>query len=265
MQSRSAASNVNGAPAIMSSGHQTLRKQLTDERQSALSRYQQLVVGSPKLTHLIRYEVIHGYLGRVPGGLGLWLRKRLFPRLLGSAGKGTIFGDGVVLRHPQKIHLADGVLLADQCVLDARGETNDGLRIGEQSIIGQRAMVTCKNGNITLGRRVGVGAFATLFSVGGNHLNIGDDVLIGPYACLEATLYHHDRTDIPIAQQDYDFRGGVTVGRGAWLGAHVTVLDGVHIGQGAIVGANSLVTQDVPDLGIVMGTPARLMGYRDES
>ena len=51
--------------------------------------------------------------------------------------------------------------------------------------------------------------------------------------------------------------GPVHVGRGAFLGANVTVLAGVTIGSGAFVAAGSVVTRDVPASTLVAGVPAR--------
>jgi acetyltransferase-like isoleucine patch superfamily enzyme len=48
------------------------------------------------------------------------------------------------------------------------------------------------------------------------------------------------------------------------IGANVCISPGVEIGEGAIVGLASLVTKDVPPLAIVMGNPARVIGYRDQ-
>jgi acetyltransferase-like isoleucine patch superfamily enzyme len=59
-----------------------------------------------------------------------------------------------------------------------------------------------------------------------------------------------------------EIRGGVEIGTNAWLGTRVTVLDGVKIGSNAIIGAHSLVTQDVPDWAVAVGTPARVIKIR---
>ena len=47
-----------------------------------------------------------------------------------------------------------------------------------------------------------------------------------------------------------------------WIGANVTILDGITIGDGAISGAGSVVTRDVPPYAIVGGTPARIIRFR---
>jgi len=53
----------------------------------------------------------------------------------------------------------------------------------------------------------------------------------------------------------------VSIGDGAWIGAHVTVLPGVTVGSGAVVAAGSLVTRDVPANAKVAGVPARIIGW----
>ena len=51
----------------------------------------------------------------------------------------------------------------------------------------------------------------------------------------------------------------------AWLGVGVIVLSGVRIGKGAVVGAGSVVTRDIPDGGVAVGVPARVIKMRDEN
>ena len=55
------------------------------------------------------------------------------------------------------------------------------------------------------------------------------------------------------------------MGDDAWLGYGVIVLDGVRIGKGAVVGAGSVVTEDIPDGGIAVGVPARVVKMRGGS
>ena len=49
----------------------------------------------------------------------------------------------------------------------------------------------------------------------------------------------------------------VSIGKGAWIAAHVTILAGTIIGEGALVAANSVVSKAVDNLTIVGGVPAR--------
>jgi acetyltransferase-like isoleucine patch superfamily enzyme len=54
----------------------------------------------------------------------------------------------------------------------------------------------------------------------------------------------------------------VNIGKDVWIGASCQIMPGVTIGDGAVVAAGSVVTKDVPPLGIVAGVPAKLMRSR---
>ncbi len=57
----------------------------------------------------------------------------------------------------------------------------------------------------------------------------------------------------------------VHIGAHAWIGAGATILPGVRIGRHAIVGAAAVVTKDVPDYAVAVGTPAQIIKYLDAS
>ena len=52
------------------------------------------------------------------------------------------------------------------------------------------------------------------------------------------------------------------MGNDVWIGAHSVILSGVKIGNGAIIGANSVVSKDIPDYAIAVGSPAKVVGLR---
>lgn len=56
----------------------------------------------------------------------------------------------------------------------------------------------------------------------------------------------------------------VVIGDCVWVGQNVSVLPGVTIGDGAIIGLGTVVRQDIPPCAIVIGNPARVVGYRDK-
>jgi acetyltransferase-like isoleucine patch superfamily enzyme len=56
--------------------------------------------------------------------------------------------------------------------------------------------------------------------------------------------------------------GDVVVNEDAWLAANVTLLPGANIGRGAIVGAGSVCRNNIPPYAIVMGNPAKVVGFR---
>ncbi len=54
----------------------------------------------------------------------------------------------------------------------------------------------------------------------------------------------------------------VILGRDVWLGAAAMIMPGVTIGDGAIIGAGAIVTRDVPENSIAVGSPAKVVGSR---
>lgn len=59
-------------------------------------------------------------------------------------------------------------------------------------------------------------------------------------------------------------RKGVIIGNNIWIGAKVTVLDGVKIGSGSVIAAGAVVVKDIPDNCIVAGVPAKVISYRNK-
>jgi lipopolysaccharide transport system ATP-binding protein len=57
-------------------------------------------------------------------------------------------------------------------------------------------------------------------------------------------------------------KGDIIIGNDVWIGYNALILPGVKIGDGAVIGANSVVTKNVDDYGIVAGNPARHIKYR---
>ena len=56
----------------------------------------------------------------------------------------------------------------------------------------------------------------------------------------------------------------ILIKKGAWIGAGASILPGVSIGKYAIVGAGAIVTKDVPDYGVAVGIPAKIVKTLDK-
>jgi acetyltransferase-like isoleucine patch superfamily enzyme len=92
-------------------------------------------------------------------------------------------------------------------------------------------------------------------------LTIGDEVSFAPYVVI-STLQH-------VFKDGSVHKGGsvarpVSIGRGTWLAAHVSVKCGVSIGKGNLVAANACVVKDTPDHVIVGGVPAKVIGPNED-
>jgi acetyltransferase-like isoleucine patch superfamily enzyme len=234
--------------------------QLFSGGQSARQKYSALVIGQDGWGPLLKYELVQQLSQHVPGAIGFALRKALFPSLLGACGRNVIFGQNVVLRHPHKIRIGDNVVIDDNCLLDAKGETNRGITIGTGVFLGRNSILSCKNGDIELADGANVGFNCEVFSA--SRVTIGADTLLAAYCYVIGG--DHDFSDPSAAVLAQGRRSsGVAIGAGAWLGAGAKILDGVSVGNRAIVGAGAVVREAVPDGAIAVGIPARVVGQRE--
>lgn len=239
-----------------------LQDPISGRRQSQVRKYQHMVVGSERWWDLVKFELVLLLVSRLPGALGLFLRSKLYPLILGEVGRGVVFGANISLRHPHKIRIADGVIVDDNVVLDAKGDGNRGITIGRDAFIGRNVILHCKDGDIELGERADIGANSLIFS--GSRVRIGHDVLIGAYAYIVGGgNYEIDRTDVPMNRTLREGTArGISVGDDVWIGAHAVVLDGVSVASGSVIGAGAVATKDVPGWSITAGVPARVIKER---
>lgn len=239
-----------------------IQDSITGVRKSKLKRYQELVIGTYKLSDLIKYELIILLFSRLPGALGVFLRSKFYPMLFAKVGHGVVFGVNVTIRHPNKIFLGNNVIIDDNVLLDAKGSENRGITIKDDVFIGRNSILSCKGGEIVLNERANVGFNCEIFS--SNRVIIGKDNLIAAYTyVVGGGNYNLDRTDIPINQQpDFEGKGGIVTEQDVWLAAHVVLLDGTKIGRGSVIAAGAIVSGEIPAYCIAGGVPAKILKLR---
>lgn len=231
---------------------------------SAFSKYQDVIIGSRSLLFLIYFEICL-WFGKIPGALGIVLRKIFWPGLFGSCGKEVTFASNIILRHPKRIHLGNRVVISEGCILDARNNgSNQVLTLEDDVILSNNVMISCKNGATKIGARTGIGAQTIIHSTNDCPVEIGADVMIGPQCYLVGGgNYNTDRFDIPIWQQGKKPDGGVKLENDIWLGGKVVVLGGVTMGQGSIAAAGAVVTKSISEKTICGGVPAKELKKRE--
>ncbi|TMD10606.1 MAG: N-acetyltransferase [Chloroflexi bacterium] len=165
---------------------------------------------------------------------------------------------------------------ASAALIHARAEVADSARIGEGTRIWSGAQVRehasigvdCVLGkgvyvdpHVTIGDRVKLENNVSIF----RGAEIGSGVFIGPHTCLLNDKQPRATAPDGRLKTDADWIvSGVTVEEGASIGGGCTVLPGVRIGAHALVGAGAVVTRDVRPHAIVVGNPARQVGYACE-
>ena len=105
---------------------------------------------------------------------------------------------------------------------------------------------------VTIGDRVTIKCGVQLW----DGIILEDDVFVGPNATFTNDPFPRSRQYPSEFPKTY-------VRKGASIGANATILPGLNIGQNAMVGAGAVVTRNVPPNAIVVGNPARIMGYVD--
>jgi acetyltransferase-like isoleucine patch superfamily enzyme len=107
--------------------------------------------------------------------------------------------------------------------------------------------------NLRFGRNVFVNHGCTAMDLGG--IDIGDDVMVGPNVQLISSGHPLD----PATRRSQITTGPIRIGRGAWIAAGATILQGVTVGDDAVVAAGAVVTKDVAPRTLVAGVPARMI------
>ena len=162
------------------------------------------------------------------------------------------------------IHLGNDVVICDDAKLICSGmppyrKVKGTISIGDRFIILEGEII------ITYGCKIEIGDDSTVnpYCViqGGGDLVIGNGVRIAAHTCIIPSNHNFKDTTTPIFKQGNSMKG-IRISDDVWIGANVTILDGVNIGQGAIIAAGSVVNKDVASYSIVGGIPAKTIKSR---
>lgn len=123
-----------------------------------------------------------------------------------------------------------------------------GAKIGEGVSLGQNVFV---GNNVLIGNNVKIQNNVSVY----DNVTLEDDVFCGP--SMVFTNVYNPRSAISRKSEYKD----TMVRRGSTLGANCTIVCGVEIGAHAFVGAGAVVTQSVPDFALVVGVPAKQIGW----
>lgn len=162
-----------------------------------------------------------------------------------DCGKGVYVGLGVKVDGGRRVHLSD-----NSCFLPSS------------------MVVAHAGGHVYLGSHSEIGMYSRVASVGEVH--IGDDVITGPHVFIADYNHEYADPELPIRLQGNrivktsDFpRGGVSIGDGSWIGTNAVIAGSVKVGKHCVIGANSVVTKDIPDYSVAVGSPARVVKCYD--
>jgi acetyltransferase-like isoleucine patch superfamily enzyme len=87
-------------------------------------------------------------------------------------------------------------------------------------------------------------------------VTIGNRVMFGPNVSIYAATHENE---VESRRQNIEYARPVTIGDDCWVGGNVTIMPGVTIGKGCTIGSGSVVTKDIPEFSVAIGSPARVV------
>ena len=126
-----------------------------------------------------------------------------------------------------------------------------GAKIGSQCSLGQNVFVGNK---VLIGNNVKVQNNVSVY----DNVTLEDDVFCGP--SMVFTNVYNPRS--AVTRKD-EYRNTL-IRKGATLGANCTIVCGIEVGRYAFIGAGAVVNKDVPDYALMVGVPARQVGWMSE-
>lgn len=161
------------------------------------------------------------------------------------------FGKGCTLEISGQVKIGKNVYIGDHVSLIV--ESGACLEIADHSFIGENCYIKCFGGQIEIGRDVSINSKSYINGCGG--VAIGDNTRIGTQSIIIASNHKFGEPDLLV--KDAITKQGVSLGENIWLGARVTVLDGVIIPNNSVIGACSLVSKPLEESGVYVGTPVK--------
>lgn len=149
--------------------------------------------------------------------------------------------------HPSAI-VDEGAVLGENCRVWHFVHISAGARIGARCSFGQNVYV---GNDVSIGDNVKVQNNVSVYDA----VTLEDDVFCGP--SMVFTNVYNPRS--AVTRKD-EYRRTI-VRQGATLGANSTIVCGTTVGRYAFVGAGAVVNRDVPDFALMVGVPARQVGW----
>lgn len=180
-------------------------------------------------------------------------------------GKGFIFrGKNVKLMYKKYINVGRNCILEDDVFihgLSERGiELSDNVTIAKGAQLIGTGVVRNKGIGIIIGTGSAIGSNNFIGGQGG--VQIGENVILGPYVKIFSENHNINQDDKPIKLQGEN-RKGVKINNNCWIGAGVTILDGVELAEGTVVAAGAIVTKSHLEKNMIIGgIPAKIIKNR---
>lgn len=221
-------------------------------------QYLERVYGGTSLCRFLGHGLVLTLFSYFPTVAGSLLRGYLYRFLLGGMGKRCFLEKNIRFFNSSRLYLGDRVFVGEGAFFDI-GRDAGSIRVGDDSHISRGVTFRIQLGDVRIGKKVNIGAGSFIYGYG--EIEIGDYSLLANRVEVLSGTHNHDDTARPMRFQGRT-ASKVKIGEDVWVGAQSVILGGVTIGKGAIVGAGSVVSRDIPEYGIAVGVPARVVKSR---
>lgn len=159
------------------------------------------------------------------------------------------FGKRTRLENPLRVDGIQSITIEDNVTI------HEGTWLAAMPLTGDDVKLVIKNGST-------IGHYNHIYAT--KSIVIEEEVLTADKVYISDNLHSYDDINLPVIKQPIKQCKPVVVGAGSWLGEHVCII-GASIGKHCVIGANSVVTKDIPDFCVAVGSPARVIKKYDFS
>lgn len=192
------------------------------------------------------------------------LRGFVFQLISVKKPKAMFIASGVKLLNRRHLNVCGTLTIGRNVTIDSL--SSEGVKLGNNVNIPDGSFFRCTGvisdlgKGLIVGNNTGFGHYNFINAQGG--VEIGDDVIMGSHVSILAENHNFDNLDEPIRLQGVT-RKGIVIESNVWIGANVTILDGVRIHSGSVIGAGSVVTKSIPANSLAVGSPCKVIKTRE--
>lgn len=168
-------------------------------------------------------------------------------RCFRSVGNGTIFAPSF-----RSLLGAKYITIGSKCVFREKTKLTAWDKYNSQTF----------HPEIRIGNCCGIGAYSHITAI--NKIVIGNNVGTGDFILITDNSHGYGDTDefnCRVGEKRLFSQGPVIIGDNVWIGEYSCILPDVTIGRGCVIGAASIIRQSVPPYSIVVGNPAKVVGF----
>jgi acetyltransferase-like isoleucine patch superfamily enzyme len=148
------------------------------------------------------------------------------------------------INHPLRIDGAKNISIGDKVIVQYK------------TWLASMPLTDTKNPILEIGNGSAIGNFNHIYAT--KKIIIGRKVLTADKVYISDNLHSYENPFIPIIDQSIKQNREVFIGDGCWIGENVCII-GASIGKHCTIGANSVVTNDIPDFCVAVGSPAKII------